>query len=385
MTMNLENEHNVWILGAGFSRDRGLPLMSDFTQRIRDAHPWLLALGRAREAEAIERVLEYRLHSTAAAYHVDVDLENIEQLFSLASISESPLDKEIRVAIAATLDFAESQSPAPMAKFDLGPHFEAPGKEWIVKGKAQGRLDGWQTWEADVYQFYLACMLGRFSGRATDPSVKTTIITLNYDVVVERALRALDVGFTYGFGKQRVNYDPTKMCADYPALGAVPVLKLHGSVNWALVPGRGHGFTVFGSYANVRESAADPSLLPPTWDKHFDDRLRAVWQAAMAALSTATRVIVIGFSMPETDLHFRYLLAAGLAQNISLRSFHFVNPAAEIEDRMKRLLRVSGKVVPEVHVDPVNTRAYFARFGEAERGPRLGRADLGEPGLVWIG
>jgi len=50
----------------------------------------------------------------------------------------------------------------------------------------------------------------------------------------------------------------------------------------------------------------------------------------MSQISRATRLIVMGFSMPPTDLHFKYLLAAGLRENISLREILFVNPSKEV-------------------------------------------------------
>ena len=49
----LENDHNVYILGAGFSADRGLPTMKDFMVTMRDAHHWLVENGRKSEADAI--------------------------------------------------------------------------------------------------------------------------------------------------------------------------------------------------------------------------------------------------------------------------------------------------------------------------------------------
>src|SRR5262245_37484777 len=93
-TPQLENDHNVYILGAGFSKDAGLPLVSDFLRRMRDSHPWLLQ-SRA-EAKAVESVLGFRLRAASAAYWVTLDLENIEELFSLASISDEALSKDIR-------------------------------------------------------------------------------------------------------------------------------------------------------------------------------------------------------------------------------------------------------------------------------------------------
>jgi hypothetical protein len=49
-----------------------------------------------------------------------------------------------------------------------------------------------------------------------------------------------------------------------------------------------------------------------------------VWSGTRQAIAEATRLIVIGFSMSPTDLHFKYLVAAGLRDNISLRELVFV-------------------------------------------------------------
>lgn len=65
------NEHNVYILGAGFGAEAGLPVIKDFMNRMRDAAAWLKGqTGRERELEAISRVVEFRLRAAAAASRV---------------------------------------------------------------------------------------------------------------------------------------------------------------------------------------------------------------------------------------------------------------------------------------------------------------------------
>ncbi len=57
-------------------------------------------------------------------------------------------------------------------------------------------------------------------------------------------------------------------------------------------------------------------LVPPSWDKsEYSQIMRPVWKKAVEALKTATRICVIGYSMPETDAFFKFLLALGLAEN----------------------------------------------------------------------
>lgn len=43
--------------------------------------------------------------------------------------------------------------------------------------------------------------------------------------------------------------------------------------------------------------------------------MQPVWKKAVEAIKTATRICVIGYSMPETDAFFKFLLALGLAEN----------------------------------------------------------------------
>jgi hypothetical protein len=94
-----------------------------------------------------------------------------------------------------------------------------------------------------------------------------------------------------------------------------------------------------------------------------------VWDAAIAALSTATRLVVIGFSMPPVDAHFKYLLAAGLQKNISLRQVLFVDASVKsIEERAAQLIQpnfLANQIVTFVQDDAIrflcNSGSSFGR------------------------
>ncbi len=83
--MRPNNDNKVYILGAGFSAEAGLPLIDSFLGRMRDAVNWLEKNSREGELRAIERVLKFRHESAAAGYRINIDLDNIEHLFSLAA------------------------------------------------------------------------------------------------------------------------------------------------------------------------------------------------------------------------------------------------------------------------------------------------------------
>lgn len=137
---------------------------------------------------------------------------------------------------------------------------------------------------------------------------------------------------------------------EYVKASALRVLKLHGSINWAFPGGVGQKLTFYRDYDEVRQKNLAPVIVPPTWRKHFGGQLSDVWDEAVKALRTATRIIVLGYSIPPTDVHFKYLLAAGLQDNISLRKVLFVNPGLVEQDIGDRLRAQLFSVLSEQHL-----------------------------------
>jgi hypothetical protein len=63
-----KTNHNIYILGAGFSVDAGLPTIANFLNHMRDAADWLAREHRDAERAAVEEVLEFRHDAAAAGY-----------------------------------------------------------------------------------------------------------------------------------------------------------------------------------------------------------------------------------------------------------------------------------------------------------------------------
>ena len=349
----LENDHNVYLLGAGFSVPGGMPVIADFMFALRDAQEWLSSQGRAREAQAIERVLTFRLSATPAAYRVELDLENIEELFSFASIAEERLSDDIRIAIAATLDYRRAVSPRRTLDFSVnGRGFPRP-TNWAWRVRSAG--DGSGLCSADQVQFYTYAMLGGFS--STGPKGKNTFITLNYDLLLEEALTALEVSFSYGSPMHLPLSAERKLLVDVSEHPLI--LKLHGSVNWAAWPSRPDLISVLNSYADVVHHNLSPILIPPTWRKSVPALFSDIWKRARDQIQLASRLIIIGFSIPETDQDIKYLLAAGLRENISLREIVFVNPDAQaLEGRLTRFFGILNKR-PRVRLVALRTEQFL--------------------------
>jgi NAD-dependent SIR2 family protein deacetylase len=196
--------------------------------------------------------------------------------------------------------------------------------------------------------------------------VDITIITFNYDIALDFALSFRKIAYDYF------------LASDAPST-KLPLLKLHGSLNWAYCP---HCKTVLPwdwsaiqeMYARlladrmrelqppdpeipvaswlqkgVKHNCPQPStsplplqplIVPPTWNKgEQHGQIRPVWRKAARDLQEASVIVVCGYSLPETDYFFRYLFALGTMGRTRLKRFLVVDPnLKEVLPRYERLL-----------------------------------------------
>jgi SIR2-like protein len=213
--------HNVYILGAGFSFDGGIPLVKDFLIRMADSADWLDRNERHQEADAIGKVFEFRLNAAGAAYRAHIDLENIEDLFSLASASASEASADyITTAIAATID-AVRQTAKP--------------SECVIEQK--NVIDDKGSWERKelrepTYETFAKII----TGFKQETEQENTIITFNYDTLLEDAFSSLEIKFDYGLPADKsTSYHSSAKCrtSEDGNDNDIKIYKLHGSVNWA--------------------------------------------------------------------------------------------------------------------------------------------------------
>ena len=339
----LETDHNVYILGAGFSADAGMPLVRGFMPRLREAADWLKEQGRTTELKAVQDVLEFRKTAASAAYRAQIDVENIEELFSLASaVHGLGLVSAMVRAISATLEHRSQVTPS-RHQFAWAFRERIPSDvdvrwEPLTGLERQNISEECDAYHIPLYEYYVGALTG-LQGR--DHVGRNTFITFNYDTVLEQALHACGSVVDYGVPAGKLAIDPhAAMCRTAGHTSATQVLKLHGSVNWAYQGKRGSRPTAYQDYAAVTAAGLEPLLVPPTWQKMTHTVLSRVWETALEALTSATRVIVIGFSLPPTDVHFKYLIAGGLRDNISLREIWFIDPAVEgLSERIEQVLR----------------------------------------------
>lgn len=262
----------VYILGSGFSASLGLPTLKNLFQEM------MLHDERPGEIDK-EQILDALLFLYPHFDKIHPCYPPFEEFLSLVEVS---------------MDFEG-------AVFDEG--------HWKMKKKSALRL--------------LTDLLNKLSVPAEKSDLLKTfvsslkngdvVITFNWDCLVERMCF---------LSKRKVNFLERDS-------SAVSVFKLHGSLNWGRVP-KELGLTkpatakwllddrvfVINEYNYLDcwdQLDEGPLIIPPTPVKKplDNDLLNRVWYEAFNSLVDAQKIIVVGYSLPQEDLHARALLISG--------------------------------------------------------------------------
>jgi len=176
----------------------------------------------------------------------------------------------------------------------------------------------------------------------------TCFISLNYDIYMDNAIidarSKFDIDLDYG--TDFANYDhaddwerPTPDCS-------LPLYKLHGSLNWLYCP-TCTALTLTPKVKGVlsrrqtglcpcKEQLA-PIIVPPTFFKVMSNfHLQRIWRSAEQALSAAKRIVFCGYSLPDADLHLKYLLKrVQMNRPIKPANVYVVNDHSKKTDRQR--------------------------------------------------
>jgi hypothetical protein len=162
-------DHNVYILGAGFSKDAGAPLIFDFLDRAREFFDDPDSALDLQERQQFEEVFKFKREIAKAREKFRIDLDNIEQLFGLVEMSQrlgsvSAATRDATVyLIAKTLQLAlTNTSRRPLVGFSLVPGY-ASQVSW-VKYVRPGSSGG-DSFDTDIYTHFALLLSGKYDDK----------------------------------------------------------------------------------------------------------------------------------------------------------------------------------------------------------------------------
>jgi len=314
------SDKNVYILGAGFSRQLGLPLQDDFLLTAKTVY-----FKNPSKFEHFKRVFQYSDDLSKMRNYLSFPLLNLENLFNLLEmdIFYSNSDKHMSLKkdfINLIKDVFIELTPNPFGHLHIGG--VSAYDSVLVDPKSQ-------------YQDYIK-FLSMFISPGIEEVRDDTLISFNYDLALEAAISAYNyralreawpiIRLNTSFGKGNIIFDHIyeyfihgqekllRIPDDSETSNSLKLIKLHGSINWKTKEGE-----VF--------------IVPPTWNK-ADEAIRKLWEIAYKELSDAERIIIIGYSFPETDIYVKSLLALAINNNQNLQNIFFINPDEQtVRDR----------------------------------------------------
>ena len=335
----------VFILGAGASVAAGAPLMKDFLDVAEGLHKE----DKCGNASEYFDLLFKGYNALRRAYaKASIDIDNIEALFTafemanlLGRLGDLSSKEVERLPEAASHVIEKTLSSSIMFP-----------KEYKPKSCSQGILlqTGDQLIPPGGYD-KLGKIISKLISRGQDVN-NVSVITFNYDLCIDYTIRCTGIPINY--------------CLENDSAEKIKILKLHGSLNWALCPNCGQVFPIDycnnaevsfekgGDNAQIHIASAlhrfkhcgadaptDLVIVPPTIGKiQYQTQIKKVWNEAAKVLSKAEHIFVLGYSLPETDLFFRYLFAIGTLSDSRIKKFwvYDIDDSDEFKNRYKNLL-----------------------------------------------
>lgn len=335
----------VFILGAGFSYDAGIPLLSGFVDRMLDFAIKEKSSEQPLSPADIEIFKDaMKIRNELDGYHgrANFDDRNIEDLLSILTFkllgsrsSENDQLARISAAIARTIELTCQ-----------------------IKHPGINKVDRYSEDDSNnIYKKFWRHLLSPMPDSEKLPA----IITFNYDLVLERSFHQLLIGtyfnwhnnrfpqekirFNYNFSDVPIiDYEISYVNFSTPSLVGKPgsiikpaainnetssieidLLKIHGSLNF---PRKKDNRKDSVSFAHeITTPLNSPFILPPVFNKMTSgNSTTSMWQAAMKKLGNAKNIVIVGYSLPKTDIYMQYFLKAALGPNKSLNKVFIFDP-----------------------------------------------------------
>ena len=173
---------------------------------------------------------------------------------------------------------------------------------------------------------------------------RDALITFNYDCVLDYALRSQGSGkwnARFGYGLPVASRGHKAWQPRVPATrdATVHLYKLHGSLHFNVSERQVDTVQLKQRPYTKQAGPMRFTILPPESEKAYDRGIfTGLWKAAAGAIHRARQIVVIGYSLPSTDLHSTALLRTSVTTR-KLRSLVIVNPDREARQRIRSVLQ----------------------------------------------
>lgn len=302
----------IYFTGAGFSAPLGIPVMSNFIQKSKD-----LFQDHPDKFKHFTEIFNLINDLSKIKLHIDLDLKNIEDIFSLLEMRHFIDGEKDALELYKTYirDTIVAFTPIPMKKVNLDGSLNWE-EFWIeFKDKRDISLINIASFIKYLYGIDLQKQFISGSGEVFGSTIKEdrdyrySIVTLNYDKFPEMCIDYINDNFP----NQKQKYDLSDS-----EVSILKYIKLHGSIE---------------SNINI-----------PSWNKVSNAPERGPWRAAFELIKNANEIRILGYSLPETDAYVKYLFGVGLKESFNLQKVDIITLDSDRKtiERYKKIFDNSG-------------------------------------------
>lgn len=366
-------DKTVYVLGAGFSKEASAPAQEELVKQIFDidrVNPEEFENGSVKKFRSFLTnilLIPQRLHDSVP----------LEDIFT-------PLDR----CIADNVSFRNLSVKETLKARDLIYYLIGKTLECTLRCSQKDYIDHFAKYITDKSSTRRG---HRYA--SLDP---VSVISTNWDTLLDDSIKSqistyypndAVVDYCCHFSSFGSNDQSVMPGLEMLGLGgfSVKLLKLHGSLNWLQCPKclrlyvDFHNRIAIGQYVtpvNCRYCDTQfgvqsshkliSNLIMPTFLKNFSNpQYKLVWQAAGIELSEASRIVFIGYSLPQADFEMRQLLARMVRKDARIVVVDYGNPEEHrIAEKMKRYEVFFGRRKPRFFLE--GARSYIMNHLDEE-------------------
>ncbi len=327
----MQPNHNcndiVIFLGAGFTHDLELPIMSNFNSASDQEYDGITAdYNKSKNATPLlkkggEIFQKFQKYALNVSEFMNIDINNMEDVFCLADIIEGTSISSNSIPEVDNLIIAEIITNIRLWL-------------WKIFQQCPPINDKRLTAQNNVYKYkkFFQFLIERHKIHKD-----ISIITTNYDLMPEFFINELQGQCTYnihpGCKEWKVLNTSTRKFVSIDCNDSIPIYKLHGSVNY-FFNGNGNKdiiniVTDKLDVDNVGNSKSpvfkdkpslfpldaitelkklnnnkipEPAIIPPMYSKiESMEWLKTIWNNSLTAIRNAKIIVFIGYSFPQSD------------------------------------------------------------------------------------
>lgn len=298
----LSRPNQIWLMGAGISKDSGLPLMGRLTARVLQE-----SIGKPHEQILKDLLAELPEHA-----HIEHVLSQLGDYITLTNRGRT---KEA-VIKGKTYDIPTLENTYNHIAVSIANVIRWGDKEEITGNWTTGTREN-PVVSIDHHLRFVTALFGRRQAGLSERRKPLHLFTTNYDTLIEDALSLAHLTYWDGFSGGAIAFRTHRYGKPAPDSGyRALVVKLHGSIDWFL--------SEDGTVLRVRDSDAYPPkggrvLIYPQATKYVAtqrDPFASQFSIFRQALSTGENVLAIcGYSFGDDHVNQEIELALSSIEN----------------------------------------------------------------------